>query len=127
MAIGTKERTELREELVNKGYSWEYIDEWQPKVTLYRHRDMLSPDGSVVSPAGTALKNMPGNPDYVNRKSRLGLFTWRPSDTCTCRWCNEKNPQEAPGKEPEQEVEEPTSSNPKNSRRKMGPHFQSDS
>ncbi len=76
MAIGTKERTELREELVNQGYSWEYIDEWQPKTTLYRHREMLSPDGAVVSPAGTALRNMPGNPDYVNRKGLVGLFTY---------------------------------------------------
>jgi hypothetical protein len=137
MAIGTKERTELREELVNQGYSWEYIDEWQPKTTLYRHREMLSPDGAVVSPAGTALRNMPGNPDYVNKKAMVGLFTWPPSETCTCRWCNERNSQ-TPQQEPEQEAEEPTFSGTaaevlsqmgqaKKSRRRMGPHFQSDS
>jgi len=91
MAITTKERTELREELVGQGYSWKYIDEWQPKVTLIRHRAIKNPNGEIVSPAGTKLENLPGNPDYVNRKARLGLFPWPPSNTCTCRWCAEKS------------------------------------
>ena len=137
MAIGTKERTELRDEITSQGYSWEYIDEWQPKITLYRHCDKLSPDGAMVSPLGAALKNVPGNPDFVNKKAKIGLFAWKPSEACTCRWCNERNSL-APKEEPEQEVEEPTFSGTatevltqmgqtKQSRRKMGPHFQSDS
>ena len=135
--MNTKERTEMRQELVSQGYAWEYIDEWQPKVTLYRHRDMMSPEGTLVSPAGTVLKNMPGNPDYVKRKAAVGLFTWKPSETCTCRWCNERNSQ-SPKQEPEQEAEEPIFTGTaaevltqlgqnKKGRRKMGPHFQSDS
>jgi hypothetical protein len=91
----------------------------------------------MVSPLGAALKNVPGNPDFVNKKAKIGLFAWRPSETCTCRWCNERNSL-APKEEPEQEVEEPTFSGTatevltqmgqtKQSRRKMGPHFQSDS
>lgn len=88
MAIGTKERTELRTQLVSQGYQWKYIDEWQPKVILYRHRAMISANGEVVSPVGTALRNLPGNPDYVSKKARIGLFTWPPSDTCACRWCS---------------------------------------
>ena len=87
MAITTKERTELRQELVGQGYSWKYIDEWQPKVTLYRHRALTNPSGETVSPVGTKLENMPGNPDYVNKKARAGLLSWPPSSACTCRWC----------------------------------------
>ena len=91
MAIGTKERTELRDKLVSQGYDWNYIDEWQPKVTLYRHCPVYSPSGDMASPRGTAIKNLPGHPDYVHKKGRIGLFTWPPSDTCTCRWCVEES------------------------------------
>ena len=87
MAITTKERVALRTELVGQGYAWEYIDEWQPKVTLYRHRTVKTPEGTVISPAGTKLANLPGNPDYVNRKTRQGLFQWPPGESCECRWC----------------------------------------
>ena len=89
MAITTRERTELRDELVGQGYSWEYIDDWHPKITLYRHAIKMSPSGEVISPAGTAVKGLPGNPDYVARKAKLGMLPYLPSDTCTCRWCAE--------------------------------------
>jgi len=87
MAIGTKERTEMRDKLVSQGYDWKYIDEWQPKVTLYRHCPVYSPSGAETSPRGAAIHNLPGNPDYVHKKTRIGLFTWPPSDSCQCRWC----------------------------------------
>ena len=87
MAITTKERTELRQELVGQGYSWNYIDEWQPKVTLHRHRATYNPNGEVVHDVGSKLENLPGNPDYVSRKARIGLFPWPPSVNCTCHWC----------------------------------------
>ena len=61
--VTTKERTDLRKELVGQGYSWEHIDEWQPKVTLYWHTEKVTPSGDVVSPVGTAVKGLPGNPD----------------------------------------------------------------
>ena len=92
MAIGTRERIQLRDELTSQGYHWNYIDEWQPKVTLYRHRALVSPSGDVVSQVGTALPNLPGNPDYVSKKTRIGLFTWPPSDSCQCRWCRASKP-----------------------------------
>ena len=91
MAIGTKERTEMRDKLVSQGYDWKYIDEWQPKVTLYRHCPVYSPSGAETSPRGAAIHNLPGNPDYVHKKTRIGLFTWQPSDTCTCHWCVEES------------------------------------
>ena len=92
MAIGTRERIQLRDELTSQGYHWNYIDEWQPKVTLYRHCAMKSTSGEVISPAGTALPNLPGNPDYVAKKTRIGLFPWPPSDSCQCRWCRASRP-----------------------------------
>ena len=94
MAIATNERTALRQELVSQGYSWKYIDEWQPKVTLYRHRELTNPSGETVSPVGAALENLPGNPDYVSRKARLGLFPWKPGTACSCRWCAKDRPEQ---------------------------------
>ena len=85
--VTTVERQQLRQELVSQGYAWEYIDAWPPKVTLYRHAPGLNISGDVVFPVGTAVKGVPGNPDYVAKKSRLGMLPEMPSDTCECRWC----------------------------------------
>jgi hypothetical protein len=123
MAIGTKERTELRDVLAGQGYHWDYIDEWTPKVTLYRHRAMISPSGEVVSPVGTALHNLPGNPDYVEKKSRIGLFTWPPDQGCRCRWCRDREATGASVVPPAEAKEEPRGKR----KGKMGPHFKSDS
>ena len=87
MSMTTKERTELRQELVGQGFSWNYIDEWQPKVTLHRHRATYNPTGDVVHEVGSKLEKLPGSPDYVNRKARIGLFPWPPGANCTCHWC----------------------------------------
>jgi hypothetical protein len=130
MAITTKERTELRKDLVGQGYHWDYIDEWQPKVSLYRHRAMISPSGELVSDVGTKLDNLPGNPDYVSRKGRQGLYPWPPGDTCTCRWCAERKPTSRPiapsaekmaEKVVEKVVEEDRS--PRRGKRRTGPWF----
>ena len=123
MAITTKERTELRQDLVGQGYHWDYIDEWQPTVSLYRHRAMISPSGDLISDVGTKLDNLPGNPDYVSRKARLGLYPWPPGDTCTCRWCAERKPEPlsvAPSVE--KVVEEDRST--RKGKRRMGPFSQ---
>jgi len=89
--VTTRERTQLREELVGQGYSWEYIDGWQPKITLYRHAEKLNPSKEVVSQIGSKVENLPGNPDYVLRKARQGLLPYPPSDTCECRWCEARS------------------------------------
>ena len=81
MPMTTKERTDLRQELVSSGYSWEYIDEWPAKTTLYWHRD------NGVKAVGSAVRGVPGSPDYVSRKARIGLLQWPPSEACTCKWC----------------------------------------
>ena len=87
MVMPTKERTELRNELVSQGYAWEYVDEWQPKTTLYLHRAKTNGNNQVVKPVGTKVTGVPGNPDYVARKARIGMLPYPPSDTCECRWC----------------------------------------
>jgi hypothetical protein len=127
MALTTKERTELRQELVGQGYSWEYIDEWQPKVSLYRHRAMVSPSGEIVSQVGTKLMNLPGSPDYVSRKARQGLYPWPPSDTCSCRWCGERKKvgESYASAESSQPDSTPGPSTPRGrGTRQMGPYFQ---
>jgi hypothetical protein len=120
---GITERNIQKQELVNAGYSMRYIDEWQPKTTLYRHKPSYTSDGEISQDVGTAVKGVPGEPGYVLSKSRQGLFQWMPGDGCSCRWCNVKNP-EAPQEEPEQEEEDQEATRTK---RRMGPHFQSDS
>ena len=90
--VTTSERAKLRAELSSQGYAWEYIDEWQPKITLYRHAPAVNvSSGEVIFPVGEDVKNLPGNPDYVLRKSRQGLLPYPPNDGCACRWCAEKN------------------------------------
>lgn len=119
MVMSTSERTALREELVSQGYSWGYIDEWQPKITLYRHRELKNPNGEVVSEAGTKLEGLPGSPDYVNRKARQGLLQWKPSDSCTCKWCAERNKSVAPASP---ETPNATVIGKAKGTRRMGPH-----
>ena len=85
--VNLSDRQRMRQELVSQGYSWEYVDEWQPKTTLYRHAPGLNIQGNEVFPVGTPIKGVPGSPDYVLRKARLGMFPYPPADTCECRWC----------------------------------------
>ena len=126
MAIATNERTALRQELVSQGYSWKYIDEWQPKVTLYRHRELTNPSGETVSPVGAVLANLPGSPDYVNRKARLGLFPWKPGTNCECRWCAKNQPEQEVPSVAESISNPPDSSQEPKAKPKLrlGPYFQ---
>jgi hypothetical protein len=126
MPMTTKERTDLREELVGQGYSWEYVDEWPSKTTLYRHREIKNPNGEIVSAAGTAVSNLPGNPDYVNRKARQGLLQWPPSESCTCRWCVARNGTTEPvsANEGTQEAQEVPVAQKQKGKGRMGPYYQ---
>ena len=86
-------------ELVNSGFSMRYIDEWQAKTVLYRHKASLNVQGEVVRDIGTTLTGVPGNPDYVLRKAKIGLFPWKPGVSCDCKWCKDSYVEPAP--EPE--------------------------
>ena len=96
---GITERNQQKMELVNSGFSMRYIDEWQPKTTLYRHKASMNIQGEVVRDFGTTVTGVPGNPDYVLRKSKIGLFPWKPSESCECRWCKDSYVEPVP--EPE--------------------------
>jgi hypothetical protein len=87
---GITERNKQKNELAGMGYSLRYIDEWQPKTRLYRHKAAYNVDGVVMEGVGTFVDNVPGNPDYVLRKSRIGLFPWEPGQGCQCTWCKER-------------------------------------
>ena len=78
---GITERNRQKSELANIGYSLKYIDEWQPKIVLYRHAASLNAQGEVIRDIGTTVSGVPGNPDYVLRKS---------SESCECEWCQVK-------------------------------------
>ena len=103
MGITTKERTELRKELVGQGYSWEFIDEPHSKITLYRHAATMTPSGDIVSSVGTAVKGLPSTPDYALRKAKLGMLPYPPSESCTCEWCANGKPKSQDIPVPEKE------------------------
>ena len=88
---GIMERNQQKAELATLGYSLKYIDDWPPKTTLYRHKPSYNIDGVIVEDIGTTAPNVPGNPDYVLSKARIGLFPWPPSITCECKWCVGRN------------------------------------
>ena len=96
---GITERNQQKVELANSGFSMRYIDEWQPKTVLYRHKASLNVQGEVVRDVGTALTGVPGNPDYVLRKAKIGLFPWKPGVSCDCKWCKDSYVEPVP--EPE--------------------------
>ena len=50
--VSLSDRQRMRQELVSQGYSWEYVDEWQPKTTLYRHAPGLDIQGNEAFPVG---------------------------------------------------------------------------
>ena len=88
---GITERNRQKNELASVGFSMKYIDEWQPKTTLYRHKPSYNVDGEMTGDVGTSVKGVPGSPDYVLRKAKKGLFPWLPGGECTCKWCVERN------------------------------------
>ena len=88
--VSFKDRRQMRQELVSQGFAWEYIDEWQPKTTLFRHAPGLDMQGNEAVPVGAQIKGVPGNPDYVLRKARLGMFPYPPNEGCQCRWCSQR-------------------------------------
>ena len=85
--VGITERNQQKLELTNLGFSLKYIDESPAKTTLYRHKPSYDVSGVVAEGIGTTVKGVPGNPDYVLRKAKIGLFPWVPSEKCKCQWC----------------------------------------
>ena len=111
---GITERNRQKNELASAGFTLRYIDEWQPKTTLYRHKPSYNVDGEITENIGTPVKGVPGSPDYVLRKDKIGLFPWPPGEMCSCKWC---------GVRP---VATPASPKPVRNTA-MGPYFKADS
>lgn len=88
--MDAKQKRELQVELRSKGYSWNYLDTWQPKVDMWWHRPQLNTEGQEVWPAGTLVPNQPGHPDHQARLSRRGLLPWPPSEGCRCKGCRDR-------------------------------------
>ncbi len=88
--MDAKKRQEVRAELVSQGYSYDYVDSWPPKTTLYAHRALLNVEGKVAMERGSLVENQPGHPDHMARKSRIGLLPWPPSKECKCKACREE-------------------------------------
>lgn len=85
--MDTKKRQELRQELVGAGYAWDMIDNWQAKTTLYWHMDKPTVDGGIGFTKGTAIPNVPGNPEYLKKMAYNGAYAYPVTDDCECRHC----------------------------------------
>ena len=114
---GITDRNRQKNELASIGYSLQYIDEWQPKTTLYRHKPSYNTSGKIDADVGTEVSGVPGSPDYVLRKSKIGLFQWPPSESCDCQWCQESS------KAPKVEKQETGGEEKNTSPSKLGPHY----
>ena len=128
MAIGMQEYNKVKNELTGLGYSMRYVDEWQPKTRLYRHKAAYNVEGDLTDEVGTYTDNVPGDPRYLLRKAKIGMFGFPPSETCTCKWCNESNVTQVAAKT-EVVKAAPESSAPGapigRGNRRMGPHYKS--
>ncbi len=58
--VGITERNQQKLELTNAGFSLKYIDEWQPKTTLYRHKASYTSEGEISQDVGSMVKGVPG-------------------------------------------------------------------
>ena len=120
---GIMERNRQKNELASIGFSLKYIDEWQPKTTLYRHKPSYSVDGEISEDVGTTVAGVPGSPDYVLRKARIGLFPWPPSGSCGCKWCAGRSQENEPVTTVAETGSEPVMAQGKGKRR-LGPYAQ---
>ena len=99
-----------------------YVDEWQPKIRLYRHKAAYNSTGDLAVEVGTYIDNVPGEPRYLLRKARIGLFAFPPSETSTCKWGNEEQKGAAKAQVAEA-APEPAATGTGRGKRRMGPHF----
>ena len=125
---GISERNRQQNELARAGFTLRYIDDWSPRITLYRHKPSYNVDGAISEDVGSTVSGVPGEPSYVLKKAKMGLFPWKPNEGCACQWCNERNGTQVAAKT---EVVEsaPESGAPVaplgRGKRRMGPHFNS--
>ena len=95
MAVGITEYNKKKVELSATGFSSSYMDDWPARTVLYRHTPSLTVDGNMSGDIGSTTSGVPGNPDYVLRKAKQGLFPWPPGEGCRCEWCVKRSVAEA--------------------------------
>jgi len=123
---GITERNRQKDELTSIGFSMKYIDTWQPKTTLYLHKESYYAGGGIAADIGTAVAGVPGNPEYELKKSKIGLFPWPPSEACTCKWCVERKGTQDTVEVSVEGIEPPSVSTEQPSQRgtkRFGPHY----
>ena len=127
-----QEYNKVKNELMGLGYSMRYVDECQPKTRLYRHKAAYNVDGDLTDEVGTYTDNVPGDPRYLLRKARIGMFGFPPSETCTCKWCKWSKPlldesRRAAKAEVVEAAPEPgaTVAPIRRGNRRLGPHYKS--
>ena len=125
---GISERNRQKGELIRGGFSMKYIDEWQTRTDLYRHKPSYNVDGEMTADIGTSVKGVTGEPSYVLKKAKIGLFPWKPNEGCACQWCNENKVTQVAAKTEVVEAA-PESSAPVapigRGKRRMGPYYKS--
>ena len=87
----TAERTRLKAELAKFGIQGEYLNGWQPREDLYLHTPRLNISGIEVRPAGAVVANQPSVYDHKLRQAILGALPFRPSPSCQCKGCRERD------------------------------------
>jgi hypothetical protein len=123
--VNIRERNQQQRDLASVGYSMKYVDEWAPKITLYRHKPSYNQDGLIVADVGTFLPRVPGEPSYVLKKAKIGLFPWRPDEGCACKWCSERGVEGAAKAQVAEAAPEPATAGPGTGKGVLGPHFKS--
>ena len=94
--MDTQERRTKRGELVEAGYAWDMIDNWQSKTDLFWHVDKKTVSGDIGFKKGEVIKNVPGTPDYLLKMARKGAYSYPPTTNCECNHCSyERKKEEA--------------------------------
>ena len=89
--MNTVERNSLKKELALLGIRGEYLEGWQVKEDLWGHKPKLNIDGVEVKPAGYGVPNQPADMDHKYRLAIRGVLPWRPSESCGCKACRERD------------------------------------
>ena len=122
---GISERNRQQNELARAGFTLRYIDDWSPRITLYRHKPSYNVDGAISGDIGSTVSGVPGEPSYVLKKAKIGLFPWKPDEGCACQWCNERQEKGATKAQVAEVAPEPAATGTGKGKRRMGPHFNS--
>lgn len=89
--MDTAERSRLKEELGKLGIQGDYLESWQRREDLWRHRPQLNISGIESKPAGTVVPNQPSDMDHKYRLAVRGVLPWKPSRACACKACRERD------------------------------------